>query len=86
MYFALCVQTVANDTNPTQQFQYTKRESLEKEAVGVIYVSRFSFRMSTYRKTSNISRTLEGNKIVDNSDAVGASPVGAAPTTSSFST
>ena len=39
-----------------------------------------------YRKTSNISRTLVGNKIVDNSDEVGASPVGAAPTTSSFST
>ena len=30
-----------------------------------------------YRKTSNISRTLVGNKIVDNSDVVGASPVGA---------
>ena len=30
--------------------------------------------------------TLVGNKIVDHSDAVGASPVGAAPTTSSFST
>ena len=40
----------------------------------------------TYRKTSNISRTLVGNKIVDNSDVVRASPVGAAPTTSSFST
>ena len=39
-----------------------------------------------YRKTSSISRTLVGNKIVDNSDVVGASPVGAAPTTSSFST
>ena len=39
-----------------------------------------------YRKTSNMSRTLVGNKIVDNSDVVGASPVGAAPTTSSFST
>ena len=39
-----------------------------------------------YHKTSNISRTLVGNKIVDNSDVVGASPVGAAPTTSSFST
>ena len=32
-----------------------------------------------YRKTSNIIRTLEGNKIVDNSDVVGAAPVGAAP-------
>ena len=39
-----------------------------------------------YRKTSNISRTLAGNKIVDHSDVVGASPVAAAPTTSSFST
>ena len=39
-----------------------------------------------YRQVSNISRTLVGNKIVDNSDVVGASPVGAAPTTSSLST
>ena len=39
-----------------------------------------------YRKTSNISHTLVGYKIVDHSDVVGASPVGAAPTTSSFST
>ena len=29
---------------------------------------------------------LVGNEIVDHSDVVGASPVGAAPTTSSFST
>ena len=39
-----------------------------------------------YRKVSNISSTLVGNKIVDHSDVVGASPVGAAPTTSSFLT
>ena len=39
-----------------------------------------------YHKVSNIRRTLVGNKIVDHSDVVGASPVGAAPTTSSFST
>ena len=39
-----------------------------------------------YRKVSNIRRALVGNKIVDHSDVVGASPVGAAPTTSSFST
>ena len=39
-----------------------------------------------YRKTPNTSRTLVGNKIVDNSDVVGASPVGAAPTKFSFST
>ena len=39
-----------------------------------------------YRQVSNIRRPLVGNKIVDHSDVVGASPVGAAPTTSSFST
>ena len=39
-----------------------------------------------YSQVSNISCTLVGNKIVDHSDVVGASPVGAAPTTSSFST
>ena len=36
-------------------------------------------------QTSNISATLVGNKIVDHSDVVGASAVGDAPTTSSFS-
>ena len=39
-----------------------------------------------YRQTSNTSRTLVGNKIVDHSDVAGASPVGAAPYSSSFST
>ena len=45
-----------------------------------------SWSQDKYHKTSNISRTLVGNKIVDHSDVVGASTVGAAPTTSSFST
>ena len=39
-----------------------------------------------YRQISNVSGTLVGNKIVDHSDVVGASPAGAAPNTSSFST
>ena len=39
-----------------------------------------------YRQASNIRATLVENEIVDHSDVVGASPVGAAPTTSSFST
>ena len=39
-----------------------------------------------YRQTYNIRRTLVGNKIVDHSDVVGASPVAAAPTTSSYLT
>ena len=34
----------------------------------------------------NIKRTLVSNKIIDHSDVVGASPVGAAPTISSFPT
>ena len=41
---------------------------------------------TNYRQVSNIRRTSVGNKIDDHSDVVGASPVGAAPTTSSFST
>ena len=52
----------------------------------VLMEAKRSSNFFAYRKTSNISRTLVGNKIVDNSDVVGASPVGAAPTTSSFST
>ena len=39
-----------------------------------------------YRQTCNIRPTEVGNKIVDHEDVVGASPVGTAPTTSSFST
>ena len=42
--------------------------------------------MNAYHQVSNIRRTLLGNEIVDHSDVVGASPVGAAPTSSSFST
>ena len=42
--------------------------------------------LKTYRQVSNVSHTLVGNEIVDHSDVVGASPVGAAPTTSSLST
>ena len=37
-------------------------------------------------RTSNISGTLVGNRLVDHSDVVGALPAGAAPTTSSFCT
>ena len=39
-----------------------------------------------YPYISNIRHTLLGKKIVDHSDVAGAAPVGAAPTTSSFST
>ena len=49
-------------------------------------VMHYGLQSSEYRKTSNITRTLVGNKIVYHSDVVGASPIGAAPTTYSFST
>ena len=39
----------------------------------------------SYRKVSHIKHTLVGNKIVDHTDVVGASHVGAAPTTPSLS-
>ena len=59
-------------------------------ACSVITWSIF-FRMLTtdaaYHQTSNISCMLADNKMVDDhSDVVGASPVGVAPNTSSFST
>ena len=41
---------------------------------------------SDYHQTSNISRILVSNKIVDHPDVFGTSPVGAAPIASSFST
>ena len=39
----------------------------------------------TYRQT-DMNRNLVGNNLADPSDVVAASPVGAAPTTSSLST
>ena len=39
-----------------------------------------------YLQSCNIGRTLVSNKLVDDSGVVGTSPVGAAPTASSFST
>ena len=58
-----------------------------REDVGYVATSLIGLEVyQPYRKTSSISRTSVGNKMVDHSDVVGASPVGAAPTTSSFST
>ena len=54
--------------------------------MSVVNRNTLSSKLNAVKKPSNISRTLVGSKIVDNSDEVGASPVGAAPTTSSFST
>ena len=46
----------------------------------------FIYVVQEYSETCNMIRTLRGNKIVDHSDVAGASPVGAAPTTSLFAT
>ena len=48
--------------------------------------SHYCFTHLSYHQASSISLPLVGNKNVDHSDAVGASSVDAAPTTSSFST
>ena len=53
---------------------------------GLTVTRRGYYPTKSYRKVSNIRATLVGSKIVDHSDVVGASPVGAAPTKSSFST
>ena len=53
---------------------------------GSMVINCSSLCQDSYRQVSNIRRTSVGNTIVDHSDVVGASPVGAAPTTSSFST
>ena len=42
--------------------------------------------IKSYRQVSNVSHTLVGNNIVNHSDVVGTSFVGAAPTTASVST
>ena len=42
--------------------------------------------ITNYRHTSNIRHTFVRDKVVDHLDVVGASPVGTAPATSSFST
>ena len=52
----------------------------------ILWYSYSFYNNTLYRQVSNISRTLVGNKIVHHSVVAGASPVGAAQTTSSFST
>ena len=72
-----------------QERNYTKKKKPSGRCMTRWDVSTRSLQMSSnYRQNSNISGTLLGDEIVDHSDSnvVGASPVGVAPTTSSFST
>ena len=50
------------------------------------YPGHFKLRQKQLPSNLWLSRAVLGHKIVDQSDEVGASPVGTAPTTSSFST
>ena len=52
----------------------------------IVWTNDGLFYWHMYRQVSNIKGTLVGNEMVDHSDVVGATPVGAAPTMSSFST
>ena len=61
-------------------------EKCHYKAIDSLSKSQLQNPLNCYRQTSNIRRTLVGNIIVDISEVVGASPVGAAPTTSSLST
>ena len=51
-------------------------------AAGLMAYTKFHY---NYHQASNISHTSVHNNIVDHWDVDGALPVGAAPTTSSFS-
>ena len=62
---------------------YTKNVPIKAPRDGAVHAHATCGR---YRQTCKMSRTLVGYKIVDHSDVVGASPIGAAQTTSSFST
>ena len=62
-----------------------EKEKLQVEFEEMKYSGEAKLSRYDYREISNIRHTLVGNKIVDNSD-VNKSPVGPAPTTSSFST
>ena len=80
------------NANPVNSFVVILHETLKK------YIPDMSLQIThlnnscipngsvSYRQTSDISHTLVGNKTVDHSYVVEASPIGAAPTTSSFST
>ena len=80
--------------NNTERFTFKQKYHVDLTYILIImYTTLYPlfhvcsvFYIMIYRRVSNIRRTLAGNQIVDHSDVVGASPVGAAPITSSFST
>ena len=72
-------------------FVFSYGDPFKRESKTLIWMSSYFIHDTfvsfiDYRKVSNIRHTSVDNNIVDHSDVVGATPVGAAPTTSSFST
>ena len=66
---------------------YATCNLLSRDWLSVVTLSWYDMgEVISYDQTSNISSMLVGNKIVDHSGSFGASPVGTAPTASSFST
>ena len=73
---------------------YENNSYIRFSPIGECYTMLYGYRTQKSKhkginkrsQVSNIRRTAIGNQIVDHSNIVGAPPVGAAPTTSSFST
>ena len=76
---------LANGIGPVLILQTDYKKKTPK-LVAKFWLPNLVLYQTDYRQVSNIRRTSVGNKIFDHLDLVGASPVGAAPTTSSFST
>ena len=69
-------ETFRNNIAPESCFTTVCRDTNLHTYLSIIFID--------YRQTSNVRRTIVGNDTVNHSDVVGASPVGAAPTTYSF--
>ena len=73
----------------TRDGEFSKKKKYSTGLLGIVGRNRSKVKCDQFDKycqISNISHTSMSNKIVDHSDVVESSPVGAAPTTSSFST
>ena len=79
--FLLLIKTLCHYSNVTA----TRRATIADTTSSFILSNAF-WSANTYRQVSNTRRTLVDNWIIDHSDVVGASPVGATPTISSFFT
>ena len=85
MRYACCLIAPSYYPNKFDLALAKSRGDIHLIAMLQIWMTKMSLK-TTFSQTSNINCTLVGNKLVDHSDVVGASPVGAAPTTSSFMT